>query len=116
MHSPTRPLLALAGLCGALGVALAAAAQHGGYADLAIAASFLLVHAPALIGLSLLPRGRLLTATAIVMVIGLALFCGDLVCLTYLGHSLFPMSAPLGGTAMILGWLLLAATAVWGKQ
>jgi len=116
MLTANRPLLALAGLAGALGVALAAAAQHGGFADLAIAANFLLFHAPALIGLSLLPRSRLLTAATAVMVVGLVLFCGDLICLTYLGHSPLPIAAPIGGAALILGWLLLVATAALGRR
>ncbi|MDR3476037.1 MAG: DUF423 domain-containing protein [Devosia sp.] len=114
--SLNRPLLALAGLCGATGVGLAAAASHGGSADLAIAANFLLFHAPVLIGLSLLPRSRWVLASAAVMIVGLALFAGDLTVRSYLAHALFTMAAPLGGTALILGWLLLAATALFGGR
>ena len=115
-HEPNRPLLAIAGLCGAIGVATAAAASHGGSADLAIAANFLLFHAPALIGLSLLPRGRWVLASAVVLIVGLALFAGDLATRAYFGHALFPMAAPIGGTGLIVGWLLVVATAVFGGR
>jgi len=111
-----RPLLALAGLCGAAGVALAAAGQHGSNSELSIAANFLLFHAPALIGLSLLPRGRALAAAAGALIVGLLLFCGDLVALAYFGHSPFPLAAPIGGLLLILGWLLVAATALFGGR
>src|SRR6218665_3888199 len=56
-----RPFLALAGLLGATGVATAAAASHGGDTNLGIVANFLLFHAPALIGLGLVPGSRLAT-------------------------------------------------------
>jgi len=111
MLEPNRPLLAAAGLCGALGVAVAAAASHKADASLAIAGNFLLFHAPALIGLSLLDR-RLARIAGWVLVVALILFAGDLTSLSLLGHSPFPLAAPLGGTGLIIGWLLVIATAV----
>ena len=30
-----------------------------------------------------------------------------------LGHRLFPMAAPIGGSTMIVGWLVLAAAGIW---
>jgi len=65
MWNPTlasRLLLVAAGLCGALGVAAAARASHAGDDNLGIAANFLLLHAPVLIGLSLMARSRLVLA------------------------------------------------------
>lgn len=112
----SRPLVAIAGLCGAAGVALAAAGSHGGNADLSIAANFLLIHAPALLGLSLLPRSRVLIAAAGVLVLGLLLFSGDLATRAWLGHALFPLAAPIGGTGLILGWLLVVAAAIFGGR
>lgn len=111
-----RPFLALAGLLGALGVAAAAAASHGGDTNLAIAANFLLFHAPALLGLSLIPRSRLVTVTGYVLAAGLAIFCGDLAMRSITGNALFPMAAPLGGGGLILGWLLVAVSALFTRR
>ena len=44
-----RLLILAAGLCGAAGVALSAVAAHGGAANTATAATFLVVHAPVLL-------------------------------------------------------------------
>ena len=110
-----RILVALAGLCGAAGVGLSAAAAHAGGGNLATAAAMLLAHAPALlaIGLSIRTTGnRLLAAGALVLGLGLLLFCGDLLARHYLGGRLFPMAAPAGGMALIAGWLLVAASAL----
>lgn len=107
-----RPFLALAGLLGAAGVATAAAASHGGDPNLAIVGNFLLFHAPALIGLSLVPHSRLGIAAGYVLVLGLAVFCGDLAMRSLAGNALFPMAAPIGGGGLILGWLLVAASAL----
>jgi uncharacterized membrane protein YgdD (TMEM256/DUF423 family) len=109
-----RALLTLAGLCGAAGVALAAAGSHRADQNLALAGNFLLVHAPALIGLSLVPR-RLATLAGWVLVAALVLFCGDLSSLGLLGHALFPLAAPLGGAGLMLGWLLVVAAALFGS-
>lgn len=111
-----RPFLVLGGLLGALGVATAAAASHSGDTNLGIVGNFLLFHAPALIGLSLVPRSRIVTVAGFVLAVGLALFCGDLATRSFAGHALFPMSAPIGGGTLILGWLLVAATALFTRR
>lgn len=111
-----RPFLALAGLLGALGVATAAYASHGGASNLGIAANFLLFHAPAFIGLSLVPRSRLVTIAGYVLLAGLVLFAGDLATRSLAGHALFPMAAPLGGGGLILGWLLVAVSTVFTRR
>jgi len=98
----------LAGLFGAVGVGAAAAASHGGYADLTIGANFLLIHAPALIALTLMPSGRLAVLNLVLLGLGVALFAGDLAARDLLGHALFPLAAPIGGMGMILGWALVA--------
>jgi len=103
-----RPLvLFLAGLVGAAGVALAAAATHMGGALLGPASAMCLAHAPAM--LALFAAHRLLrpaTGAGLLMGLGTVLFAGDLVLKEFLGAGLFPMAAPSGGILMMLGWLL----------
>ncbi|MFU0507765.1 DUF423 domain-containing protein [Pseudaminobacter sp. NGMCC 1.201702] len=106
-----RYLVLAGGLCGAAGVALSAAAAHRGGGNLATAASFLLVHAPAFLALAQLEAGRLVRIGAFALLIGLVLFAGDLLFREFLGTRLFPMAAPSGGTLMIVGWLIVAASA-----
>jgi uncharacterized membrane protein YgdD (TMEM256/DUF423 family) len=104
------------GLAGAAGVALSAAAAHGGGHDIGIAAPFLLMHASALLAIGFFGRGRFLTVGAAILFAGLVIFCGDLVMRGFAGHRLFPMAAPAGGTAMILGWLVVAAFAFTKRE
>jgi uncharacterized membrane protein YgdD (TMEM256/DUF423 family) len=105
-----RPLIALAGLAGLLGVALSARAAHvEGGGSLDIAARFLLIHAAALLGLAaLVGQGalhpRLGRIAAGLLVVGLALFCGDLSVRVFRGVPLLPFAAPLGGIALMAGW------------
>ncbi|WP_027171916.1 DUF423 domain-containing protein [Methylobacterium sp. 10] len=114
---PDRILLALGALSGLLGVAASAAAAHIQGADsLKTAAQFLLFHAPAVIGLVALvgvgATHRLTTrASASALVLGLALFSGDLALRALHGIPLFPMAAPTGGFLLMGGWLLAAVAA-----
>jgi len=102
---------------GAAGVALAAAASHGG-ADphLETAAQFLMIHGAAALALAALsasaerPLGYLLAAS--LMIGAVILFAGDLTFRAYTGDRLFPFAAPLGGSSLILAWLIAAATAL----
>jgi uncharacterized membrane protein YgdD (TMEM256/DUF423 family) len=100
-----------AGLFGFAGVALAAAAAHGGGdAHLVASASTMcLVHAPALLALAI-GAEKLKTAgiAGLLIGIGTLLFSGDLVMSRYAGLGLFPMAAPTGGFAMMFGWLAVA--------
>ncbi|MBW7961711.1 DUF423 domain-containing protein [Bradyrhizobium sp. BR 10261] len=117
-----RLLLALAGLMGAAGVALAAAAAHGTDASrLASASAMLLFHATAILAVvALLARDLLHGGIGLIAAfgfgIGAMLFAGDLTLRQYAGHSLFPMAAPSGGTLMILSWLVVTLAAVVGKR
>ena len=107
--------LSLAGLAGASGVALAAYAAHAGGDNLRTASQMLLFHAPALLGLAaLVPSAMRRLATAI-MVLGLVLFCGDLVLRELAGTRLFPMAAHIGGTSLILSWLLVGLSAFFAR-
>jgi uncharacterized membrane protein YgdD (TMEM256/DUF423 family) len=111
-----RLLSAIAGLAGAAGVAIAAAASHSGDANLAIVSNFLLFHAPVLLILSFLKANRIATLAAYVLILGLLLFCGDLAMRSLAGHSLFPMAAPIGGGTLILAWFLVAGSAFTGRS
>ena len=106
-----RPLLTAAALLGAAGVALTAQGVHASQTNSLIAGAFLLVHAPVLLGLSLLVRNRLAQLAAYVLLVALLLFSGDLVALDQLHHSLFPLAAPLGGAGLMLGWVMVAVSA-----
>jgi uncharacterized membrane protein YgdD (TMEM256/DUF423 family) len=111
-------LLALAGLMGACGVVLAAAAAHGAPGmGLDSAAYFLLFHAAAMLGAAALAeRGLLWQPAALVAMVGFVagggLFAGDISMRAFAGQRLFPMAAPTGGTLLILAWLILAAAAI----
>ena len=99
----------LAGLCGALAIAAYAGAAHGGENHLGNIAPLLLGHAPAFLVLSLIvPFSRTAYLGGALLVIGLALFCGDLFMRDMTSDRLFPMAAPIGGSLMILGWLAVA--------
>jgi uncharacterized membrane protein YgdD (TMEM256/DUF423 family) len=117
-----RILVILAGIMGADGVMLAAAAAHQPDATrLASASSMLLFHATAVLAaVALVERGvihlRIGLAAAFGFVVAALLFAGDLTLRQYAGHSLFPMAAPSGGTLMIVSWLLLAVSAAWPRQ
>jgi len=112
-----RLTLLLAGLLGAAGVALSAMAAHGEDPRLlGTAAAACMAQAPALLAL-FVGWDRIRTALPASALIGLGclLFAGDLVFRTHFGHGLFPMSAPTGGTMMILGWVAVAAGAFFRR-
>lgn len=117
-----RIAILFAGLMGAAGVFLAAAAAHQpDAARLASASSMLLFHAPAVIGAALLTAHGILKrplglVATFAFVAGAALFAGDLAMRQYQGQSLFPMAAPTGGTTLILSWLVLAVSAIWPQR
>jgi uncharacterized membrane protein YgdD (TMEM256/DUF423 family) len=116
-----RILIILAGIMGADGVILAAAAAHQGDATrLVPASSMLLFHATAILAVVALAErgvihGKIGITAGFGFVLAAALFAGDLTMRQYAGHSLFPMAAPTGGTLLIVSWLLLAVAAAWPK-
>jgi uncharacterized membrane protein YgdD (TMEM256/DUF423 family) len=112
-----------AGLYGALGVAFAAIAAHTGAGPtLGAASQMMLFHASALLTLGLYGRaagslGFVLQGAGLAILLGVALFAGDLTMRQYRGHALFPMAAPSGGTLMIIGWaLVLVAGLLFGSR
>ena len=118
----TRILIVLAGVMGADGVMLAAAAAHQpDAARLASASSMLLFHATALLGtVALAERGVIHSGIGMLAASGFfvatALFAGDLTLRHYAGHGLFPFAAPTGGALLIASWLALAVAAAWPKR
>ena len=118
----TRILIVLAGVMGADGVMLAAAAAHQpDAARLASASSMLLFHAAAVLGtVALAERNVIHLGIGILagwsFFAAAALFAGDLTLRHYAGHGLFPMAAPTGGTLLIASWLMLAVAAAWPKR
>lgn len=113
-------LLLLAGLMGAAGVTLAAAAAHAEpNAGLDSAAYMLLFHAAAVVGgAAILDRDLVWRAPLLAAlggwVIGAALFSGDISLRAFAGHRIFPMAAPTGGTLLIIAWLALSLAAIGG--
>ena len=111
-------LLVYAGLAGAAGVALAAAGAHGNaLSALTPAAQFLIMHAAAALAVVAVAvrathPGAFLLA-ALVLLVGVSLFSGDITARTLWGSRLFPMAAPIGGSTMIIGWLVLSAAGLW---
>jgi uncharacterized membrane protein YgdD (TMEM256/DUF423 family) len=80
----------------------------------------LLFHAAAILGaVALIERGvahlQIGLTAAFGFVIAAALFAGDLTLRQYVGHGLFTMAAPTGGTLLILSWLALAVSAAWPR-
>jgi uncharacterized membrane protein YgdD (TMEM256/DUF423 family) len=117
-----RLLVAAAGLMGAAGVALAAAAAHAGDASLLSPAStMLLFHACAVLGtMALAERGLVHCRIGLIAALGFmaaaALFSGDLVMRHFTGGRLFPFAAPTGGTLLIASWLVLTLAALWPRR
>ncbi len=113
--------LIIAGLDGALLVALGAAGAHGitpgGDAEglFQTATQYQAWHALAIAmigfagGQAEAAAGRTVHAAGALFLAGTVLFCGSLYIRAFGGGGLFPMAAPIGGTLLILGWLAVAA-------
>lgn len=108
-----RVLIGCGGVVGACGVAAAAASSHAeSVRNLGALSTIFLAHGPALLALGLAGRGRVMLGAALVLALGTLVFGADLFLREWLGHSLFPGAAPLGGGLMILAWLGLALSAL----
>ncbi len=113
--------LAIAGLFGATGVGLWAASTHSGATSAIIAAQMLLIHAAAIAGLTACRKGGLMHDTVARhalsgLILGLALFSGDLALRGLAGAKLFPMASPIGGMIMMVSWVALSASAVFAPR
>ena len=111
-------MIVIAGIMGAGGVALAAAAAHAAPgAGLDSAASMLLFHAAAAVaGVVAVNQGLVSRPLGLAAIaawqLGAVLFAGDVALRVLAGARLFPMAAPAGGLILIAGWLLLALAAI----
>ncbi|RUO32059.1 DUF423 domain-containing protein [Aliidiomarina sedimenti] len=115
--------IVLAGLLGALSVALGAFAAHGLQASLSerslevfkTAVHYQFMHAIALlvlgVWLSQQALGNWGTAVGVSWLIGILLFSGSLYWLSLGGPRWLGPVTPLGGLSFIIGWLLLAVAA-----
>ena len=110
-------LIGIAAIFGCAGVILAAAGAHSKPGTgLDSAGHMLLFHSPAVIARCAAMASGLLSrpiglAASVALLLGVALFAGDLALRAYAGHRLFPMAAPTGGIVMMAGWALLALAA-----
>jgi uncharacterized membrane protein YgdD (TMEM256/DUF423 family) len=102
-----------AGLAGAAGVALSAAAAHKVDSPaLATAATVLTLHAAAAVGIfavairSACPK--LWSAAALLMLLAASVFTGEIAFHTFTDNASFRFLAPIGGSGMILSWVLVA--------
>lgn len=114
-----RAWVILAGLNGAMAVAMGAYAAHGLAADPHLqalaerASQYQLLHALALLAADRLAADgrRLAHAAALLFVAGMTLFCGSLYLRALTGAPLpLPLVTPAGGLSFMAGWLLLAAS------
>jgi uncharacterized membrane protein YgdD (TMEM256/DUF423 family) len=110
----------VAALLGFAAVALGAFGAHGLRARLGpgieiwkTAALYHLVHAVALLALSLAAaRVRAFRAVYWLWTAGIVIFAGSLYLLAVTGISVLGAITPLGGAAFLSGWLVLAVTGV----
>jgi uncharacterized membrane protein YgdD (TMEM256/DUF423 family) len=124
-----RVALAWAGALGASGVVLGALGAHALKPQLAAAGTrdvwetavvFQLVHASALLGFAgwqrgaPSPGGRCAPWAVRLLVLGTVLFSGSLYGLAFAGPRWLGPLTPLGGAALIAGWVLAACAALAG--
>lgn len=110
-----RIMLAAGALNGLMAVAMSALAAHGLEGQAAhwagTAAQMQLAHGLALLATGLWPRpGRWQWAAAGLFAAGILLFCGGLYGAALWGWG--TQTAPLGGLALMAGWLALAVAAL----
>jgi uncharacterized membrane protein YgdD (TMEM256/DUF423 family) len=113
-------ILVWAGLAGAAGVGLSAAAAHKVDSPaLATAATILILHAAAAVGIFAVAmqsvRPKLWLAAAVLMLLAASLFAGEIAFHTFTGNASFQFLAPIGGSGMILSWLLVAAAGFFSR-
>lgn len=75
-----------------------------------------LAHAPVLIVLGLVGRGRVNTGAGLVLGAGTLIFGVDLAMRELMAQGLFTGAAPLGGGLMLLGWLSIAVAGLTGRS
>ncbi len=84
-----------------------------------IAVRYHLIHVIALLALGLSTSRRAVpskNAAAIFMLLGIALFCGGLYSMVYLGEMGHWAIVPSGGLCFIIGWLITATSAFFRRS
>ena len=114
----SRTAIAIAGILGAVGVTAAAGSTHLGDTHILGPLSLIaLTQAPAVLVLALLAGRHWSTRIATILIgLGALLFSADLAAIHFWGASPLPFMAPIGGSAMILGWLALIPAAFAGQK
>ncbi|HLI11506.1 MAG TPA: DUF423 domain-containing protein [Alphaproteobacteria bacterium] len=118
-----RATLAFAGLSGLAAIGLGAWSAHGARQVLSPQAlewvhtgvQYQAWHSIALLGVGILMAvrpGRFLTPAAAAFALGILLFSGSLYGLAFTGLRAFAYATPIGGIAMLAGWLLIAIYAL----
>jgi uncharacterized membrane protein YgdD (TMEM256/DUF423 family) len=118
-----RAAVLMAAILGFIGVALGAWSAHGAerlldaqaLAWLHTGVEYQIWHSLALLAsgiLIALRPGRLVSLAAIFFGLGILLFSGSLYALAFTGNRGFAMLTPFGGTALLIGWALLAIHAL----
>jgi uncharacterized membrane protein YgdD (TMEM256/DUF423 family) len=115
LNPASRPWIVIAGLAGALSVALGAMAAHAvepeTAARMATAARYLMWHTLALLAVAWLvtgPAARWALWAGRLFVAGQVFFCGALMLSTVPALAGVGIVVPVGGIAFIAGWLCLA--------
>jgi uncharacterized membrane protein YgdD (TMEM256/DUF423 family) len=131
MGAAAKGWIVVAALSGAISVALGAFAAHG--LDLSTEAGrkarewlqtgsqYQIIHALAIVAVVVLARnaalnGRVAVVTQCLFFAGSVLFPGALYALAFGGPRWLGAVAPIGGTALILGWVSLAVAALMRSE
>jgi uncharacterized membrane protein YgdD (TMEM256/DUF423 family) len=131
MGAAAKGWIVVAALSGAISVALGAFAAHG--LDLSTEAGrkarewlqtgsqYQIIHALAIVAVVVLARnaalnGRVAVVTQCLFFAGSVLFPGALYALAFGGPRWLGAVAPIGGTALILGWVSLALAALMKSE
>ncbi|MBS0234550.1 MAG: DUF423 domain-containing protein [Proteobacteria bacterium] len=104
-----------AGIAGAAGVGLSAAAAHKVDSPaLSVAATILTLHAAAAVAIFAVAvrsaHPRLWSAAGLLMLFAASLFAGEIAFHTFTDNATFQFLAPIGGSGMILSWFVVAVS------
>ena len=114
----SRLAIAIAEILGAVGVTAAAGSTHLGDTHILGPLSLIaLTQAPAVLVLALLAGRHWSTRLATALIgLGALVFVADLAAIHFWSASPLPIMAPIGGSAMILGWVVLIPAGFVGKR
>jgi uncharacterized membrane protein YgdD (TMEM256/DUF423 family) len=118
-----RAVIAISAIYGFLAVAFGAWSAHGASAVLDAqalawlhtAVEYEAWHASALLAAGILMAirpGRFLSPAALFFALGILLFSGSLYALALTGRHGFAMATPVGGSLLLIGWVLLGCHAL----